>query len=129
MGPVRGHQCPYDAPSVAEHFRKTGTVNLNPADVLLFRDSLTCELSPLGRALPRLLASSINGARIRILHTHLTVDFALTGLGGPAEAGCGTHQRLGWGSNGWAAAPSRRIGMTRPADRLEDNGDTRGQRT
>ena len=40
MGPVRGHQCPYDAPSVAEHFRKTGTVNLNPADVLLFRDSL-----------------------------------------------------------------------------------------
>ena len=41
MGPVQGHQCPYDAPSVAEHFRKTGTVNLNPADVLLFRDSLT----------------------------------------------------------------------------------------
>ena len=40
MGPVQGHQCPYDAPSVAEHFRKTGTVNLNPADVLLFRDSL-----------------------------------------------------------------------------------------
>ena len=40
MGPVRGHQCPYDAPSVAEHFRKTGTVNLNPADILLFRDSL-----------------------------------------------------------------------------------------
>ena len=39
MGPVQGHQCPYDAPSVAEHFRKTGTVNLNPADVLLFRDS------------------------------------------------------------------------------------------
>ena len=25
---------------MAEHFRKTGTVNLNPADVLLFRDSL-----------------------------------------------------------------------------------------
>ena len=41
MGPVQGHQCPYDAPSVAEHFRKTGTVNLNPADVLLFRDSLS----------------------------------------------------------------------------------------
>ena len=40
MGPVQGHQCPYDSPSVAEHFRKTGTVNLNPADVLLFRDSL-----------------------------------------------------------------------------------------
>ena len=43
MGPVQGHQCPYDAPSVAEHFRKTGTVNLNPADVLLFRDSLILE--------------------------------------------------------------------------------------
>ena len=43
MGPVQGHQCPYDAPSVAEHFRKTGTVNLNPADVLLFRDSLDNE--------------------------------------------------------------------------------------
>ena len=41
MGPVQGHQCPYDTPSVAEHFRKTGTVNLNPADVLLFRDSLS----------------------------------------------------------------------------------------
>ena len=43
MGPVQGHQCPYDAPSVAEHFRKTGTVNLNPADVLLFRDSLSLQ--------------------------------------------------------------------------------------
>ena len=45
MGPVQGHQCPYDAPSVAEHFRKTGTVNLNPANALLFRDSLTLLLS------------------------------------------------------------------------------------
>ena len=50
MGPVQGHQCPYDAPSVAEHFRKTGTVNLNPADVLLFRDSLE-------RVLPKIVAA------------------------------------------------------------------------
>ena len=52
MGPVRGHQCPYDAPSVAEHFRKTGTVNLNPADILLFRDSLGLVFCIVGLCLP-----------------------------------------------------------------------------
>ena len=63
------------------------------------------------------------------MHTHLTVDFALTELVGLAEAGCGTHQRLGWGTHGWAATTNRRIGTTKPSDRLEDNGGTLGQRT
>ena len=38
-------------------------------------------------ALPRLLASSIIGDRGRFLRTHLTMDFALTGLVGLSEAG------------------------------------------
>ena len=57
MGPVQGHQCPYDAPSVAEHFRKTGTVNLNPADVLLFRDSLDTSRRQVGQSLESLRSS------------------------------------------------------------------------
>ena len=82
MGPVRGHQCPYDAPSVAEHFRKTGTVNLNPADILLFRDSLErleAELSkgydltalvnpnnPTGQDIPRQsLVEMLSSSRLR----------------------------------------------------------------
>ena len=80
-------------------------------------------------ALPRLLASSIIGVRRRFLHTHLSMDFALTGLVGLADAGCGTHQRRGCGTDGWAAVTNRRIGTTGLADGLEDYGDALGQRT
>ena len=80
-------------------------------------------------ALPRLLASSMIGDRGRFLHTHLTLDFALTGLVGLADAEFGTHQRRGCGTDGWAAVTNRRIGTTRLADRLEDYGDALGQRT
>ena len=80
-------------------------------------------------ALPRLLASSMIGDRSRFLHTHLTMDFALTGLVGLADAGFGTHQRRGCGTDGWAAVTNRRIGTTGLADRLEDYGDALGQRT
>ena len=79
-------------------------------------------------ALPRLLASSMIGDRRRFLHTHLTVDFALTGLVGLADAGFGTHQRRGCGTDGWAAVTNRRIGTTGLADGLEDYGDALGQR-
>ena len=80
-------------------------------------------------ALSRLLASSMIGDRRRFLHTHLTMDFALTGLVGLADAGCGTHQRRGCGTDGWAAVTNRRIGTTGLADGLEDYGDALGQRT
>ena len=79
-------------------------------------------------ALPRLLALSMIGDRGRFLHTHLTVDFALTGLVGLADAGFGTHQRQCCGTDGWAAVTNRRIGTTVPADGLEDYGDALGQR-
>ena len=80
-------------------------------------------------ALPRLLASSIIGDRGRFLRTNLTMDFALTGLVGLADAGFGTHQRRGCGTDGWAAVTNRRIGTPRLADGFEDNGDALGQRT
>ena len=79
-------------------------------------------------ALPRLLASSMIGDRGRFLRTHLTMDFALTGLVGLADAEFGTHQRRGCGTDGWAAVTNRRIGTTGLADGLEDYGDALGQR-
>ena len=91
MGPVQGHQCPYDAPSVAEHFRKTGTVNLNPADVLLFRDSLN---KP--RRSPQPFGMPIDLLFRRALTPHVVVnDQALAPLVEPIEV---VHEHVLWPS-------------------------------
>ena len=109
MGPVQGHQCPYDAPSVAEHFRKTGTVNLNPADVLLFRDSLE-------RVYDRLRSGNVPAVFLRVVRREIastqTGSFYLDGMLSNVEAAAFAGKLV-------SEVPHRRTDL----ERLKDEND------